>query len=480
MSKHPLWTAVGKVETGLTALGAAGLDDVPVPELRDLAAAMGRARTRIEALLGRIASGVDRSGTAAGGAAVLRDSARLPGHQARRVVKVAERLSEMPNTAAVLEAGAITLEHAAALVGAAEQCGAGLVDNDADLLERAGQTSPEMFARQARDFAARRSADRGEARLEHQRRARRASSFIDPETGMGRLAADFDPISHNLVTQAIDNRTDALYRADGGRDGQPDSVRTSRQRRADALFELITGRDATTRAPLAGEAIVDNGPVGTAVTVGTTSELSAAWPGRNRANGNGPGRNRANGNRPGASSPGPVGTAAVSRNRANGDGPGRNRANGNRFGAGVCAPNQLVVVADIGVIDGTDPDGRCEILGTGPVPPAVLARLSPDTRLAGMIFAGNGQPLWLGRSRRLANGPQHLAVAVRDRGCVDCGEPMHRCEIHHVREWSNGGHTDINNLAALCHTHHRQHHARTSGVQPRTQAGRARTRDDPP
>ncbi len=419
MSKHPLWAAVGKVEAGLAALAAAGLDDVPVPELRDLAAAMGRARTRIEALLGRIASGVDRSGTAAGGAAVLRDSARLPGHQARRVVKVAERLSEMPNTAAVLEAGVITLEHAAALVGAAEQCGAGLVDNDADLLERAGQTSPEMFARQARDFAARRSADRGEARLERQRRARRASSFIDPETGMGRLAADFDPISHNLVTQAIDNRTDTLYRADGGRDGQPDLVRTSRQRRADALFELITGRDATTRAPLAGEVIT-------------------------------------------------------------GDGPGRNRANGNRLGAGVCAPNQLVVVADIGVIDGTDPDGRCEILGTGPVPPAVLARLSPDTRLAGMIFAGNGQPLWLGRSRRLANGPQHLAVAVRDRGCVDCGEPMHRCEIHHVREWSNGGHTDIDNLAALCHTHHRQHHARTSGVQPRTQAGRARDRDDPP
>ena len=468
MSKHPLWAAVGKVEAGLTALGAAGLDDVPVPELRDLAAAMGRARTRIEALLGRIASGVDRSGNAAGGAAVLRDSARLPGHQARRVVKVAERLSEMPNTAAVLEAGAITLEHAAALVGSAEQCGAGLVDNDADLLERAGQTSPEAFARQARDFAARRSADRGEARLERQRRARRASSFIDPETGMGRLAADFDPISHNLVTQAIDNRTDALYRADGGRDGQPDLVRTSRQRRADALFELITGRDATTRAPLAGESIAGDGLAGAAVTVGSASELSAAWPDRNGTN---PGRNRAKGNQFG----GPGIRPSSARRRA-----GTNRANGNRLGAGVCAPNQLVVVADIGVIDGTDPDGHCEILGTGPVPPAVLARLSPDTRLAGMIFAGNGQPLWLGRSRRLANGPQHLAVAVRDRGCVDCGEPMHRCEIHHVREWSNGGHTDIDNLAALCHTHHRQHHARTSGVQSRTQAGRALARDDPP
>ena len=396
---------MGRVEAGL-----AGLDDVPVPELRDLAAAMGRARTRIEALLGRIATGVDRSGGGADGAAVLRDSARMSGHQARRVTKVAERLSEMPNAAAALGAGAITLEHAAALVGAAEQCGAGLVDNNAYLLERAGQASPETFARQARDFAARQSPDRGEARLEHQRRARRASAFMDPETGMGRLSADFDPVSHNLVTQAIDHRTDALYRADGGRDGQPDRVRTSRQRRADALFELITGRDATTRAPLV----------------------------------NGTGKN------------------------------------GNGAGAVITAANQLVVVADLGVIDGTDPDGRCEVLGTGPVPPAVLARLSPDTRLAGMIFSGNGQPLWLGRSRRLANATQHLAVAVRDRGCVDCGAPMHRCEIHHVREWSNGGSTDIDNLAALCHTHHRQHHALTPGGQSRIRSGRARARDDPP
>ena len=408
MDKHPLWSAVSGVEAGLAGLDTARLDDLSMPELRDLAAAMGRSRSRIDALLCKIAACIDRSGTGAGGATVLRDSARLSGHQARRAAKVAEALAEMPKTAAALGAGAITLDHAAALVGAAEQCGAGVVDNDAALLERASQTGPEMFARQARDFAALRSADRGEALLEHQRQARRASSFVDPDTGMGRVTADFDPISHNLVTQAIDNRTDALYRADGGRDGQPDRVRTGRQRRADALFELITGRDATTRVPLAD------------------------WAGRNGK------------------------------------------------GAGVGAPNQLVVVADIGVIDGTDLDGRCEILGTGPVPPEILGQLSPDTRLAGMIFSGNGQPLWLGRSRRLANANQHLAVAVRDRGCVTCGAPMHRCEIHHVREWSNGGSTDIDNLAALCHTHHRQHHSGASGGHPKVQAGRARTRDDPP
>ena len=138
---------------------------------------------------------------------------------------------------------------------------------------------------------------------------------------------------------------------------------------------------------------------------------------------------------------------------------------GNRAGSSgrVRVSNQLLVVADIGVIDGTDPGGRCEIIGTGPVPPSVIGQLSPDTAVAGMIFGGDGRPLWLGRSRRLASVAQHLAVAVRDRGCVDCGAPMHRCEIHHVREWENGGPTDIDNLAALCGPHHRQHHRARDG-----------------
>lgn len=461
MDKHPLWSAVSGVEAGLAGLDTAPLDDLSMPELRDLAAAMGRSRSRIDALLCKIAACTDRSGTGAGGATVLRDSARLSGHQARRAAKVAEALAEMPKTAAALRTGAITLDHAAALVGAAEQCGAGVVD-DAALLERASQTGPEMFARQVRDFAALRSADRGEALLEHQRQARRASSFVDPDTGMGRVTADFDPISHNLVTQAIDNRTDALYRADGGRDGQPDRVRTGRQRRADALFELITGRDATTKGPLADWASRNGKGAAAALLPGSSPEPPGDRTARNDANGP-----HINGKGVGAG----VGARKHTRQAS---------TNGEQFGTGVGAPNQLVVVADIGVIDGTDPDGRCEILGTGPVPPAILGHLSPDTRLAGMIFSGNGRPLWLGRSRRLANANQHLAVAVRDRGCVTCGAPMHRCEIHHMREWSNGGSTDIDNLAALCHTHHRQHHSGASGGHPKVQASRARTRDDPP
>ncbi len=131
---------------------------------------------------------------------------------------------------------------------------------------------------------------------------------------------------------------------------------------------------------------------------------------------------------------------------------------------------QLIITADIGLFDGRNPDGACEILGTGPVPPSILGRLSADTRVAGMIFGGNGQALWLGTSTRTPNAAQRLAIAVRDKGCVRCGAPMHMADIHHIVEWENGGPTDIDNLQALCGPCHRQHHHdqdQKAGRQPR-------------
>ena len=121
-------------------------------------------------------------------------------------------------------------------------------------------------------------------------------------------------------------------------------------------------------------------------------------------------------------------------------------------------PGQIVVVT-AGVVDGTDPDGSCEIVGVGPVPPTVLDRISPDARIVGAIFGGDGQPLWLGRIQRLASVDQYLAVAIRDRGCVLCRNPMHRCRLHHVDEFvADEGRTDVENLVALCSNCHRWLH----------------------
>ena len=120
------------------------------------------------------------------------------------------------------------------------------------------------------------------------------------------------------------------------------------------------------------------------------------------------------------------------------------------------AATQMIVVAPIGVVDGTDPDGVVEIVDVGPVPRDILKSFTEDTEIAGLICDGEGRPLRLGRKQRLANVHQRLAVAIRDGGCFQCGAPMHRCELHHMKEWHRDhGRTDVDNLVAVCRKHHR-------------------------
>jgi NAD-dependent dihydropyrimidine dehydrogenase PreA subunit len=147
------------------------------------------------------------------------------------------------------------------------------------------------------------------------------------------------------------------------------------------------------------------------------------------------------------------------------------------------ASTQLILLAPFGVVDGTDPAAQVEMIGVGPVPRKILETLTPDTELAGMVFDRAGRPLWLGRKQRLANAAQRLAVAIRDGGCFECGAPMHRCELHHIREWHrDSGRTDVDNLVAVCRRHHRWLETNNLIVR-RTADGyqtRPRTGHDPP
>ena len=144
------------------------------------------------------------------------------------------------------------------------------------------------------------------------------------------------------------------------------------------------------------------------------------------------------------------------------------------------ASTQVILVAPVGVVDGTDPGGHVEMIGAGPVPRQILETLTPDTELAGMVFDRAGRPLWLGRRQRLANAAQRLAVAVRDGGCFECGAPMHRCELHHIKEWHrDGGRTDINNLVAVCRRHHKWLETENLVVIHTAHGYEARPRDGP-
>ena len=92
------------------------------------------------------------------------------------------------------------------------------------------------------------------------------------------------------------------------------------------------------------------------------------------------------------------------------------------------------------------------------LPPHLLAEIGPDAEIVGHVFNGDGQPLWLGRSKRLASRGQWLALIARDRGCDDCAAPITTTEAHHPHQWEHGGPTDIDNLELKCHSCHGNEH----------------------
>lgn len=99
----------------------------------------------------------------------------------------------------------------------------------------------------------------------------------------------------------------------------------------------------------------------------------------------------------------------------------------------------------------------------GPVDPALLAYLVCAATLQRVLVAPSGAPLDVGRAQRLATAAQRKALAVRDGGCVisGCTVPHEGTDAHHLRAWSAGGRTDLDNLVSLCPRHHQEVHAGT-------------------
>ena len=92
--------------------------------------------------------------------------------------------------------------------------------------------------------------------------------------------------------------------------------------------------------------------------------------------------------------------------------------------------------------------------------PEAVRRLACDAQILPAVLGGKGQPLDLGRQRRLVNGALRRALVIRDRGCAfpGCERPARWCEGHHVIHWNRGGRTQPGNCVLLCRHHHRVIH----------------------
>ncbi|WP_410661489.1 DUF222 domain-containing protein [Amycolatopsis sp. lyj-112] len=89
------------------------------------------------------------------------------------------------------------------------------------------------------------------------------------------------------------------------------------------------------------------------------------------------------------------------------------------------------------------------------------ARLAAcDCLLLPAVLSAAGEPLDVGRLKRLITPGQRRALNIRDSGCAfpGCHRAPKNCHGHHLRHWADGGPTDLRNLCLLCPFHHRLVH----------------------
>ncbi|WP_077488546.1 HNH endonuclease [Sinomonas mesophila] len=213
---------------------------------------------------------------------------------------------------------------------------------------------------------------------------------------------------------AIDARLQAAARAQAS----PDDPRTTAQRRADALTDILL---APTGASAAG-APTSGSPAGGSPRGGVRMEIVVTVP---------------------ATTLVPLPLPAPAERPA--DSPSDDSS------AGPAAE-----LAAAGLAFGDAPG---EILGYGPIDAATARRLAAqaDTWMRMLTDADTGAPLALGRTRYKPPPALRRFLAARDTGCrfPACDRTHPHTEADHTHEWSRGGPTDTTNLALLCSEHHR-------------------------
>ncbi len=92
------------------------------------------------------------------------------------------------------------------------------------------------------------------------------------------------------------------------------------------------------------------------------------------------------------------------------------------------------------------------------ISPSLARHLACDADLVPVTVDQSGNPLDVGRTRRLFTGPIRTALEVRDRGCAwpGCDRPISWTQAHHIVSWLDGGRTCVENGVLLCLFHHHE------------------------
>ena len=94
-------------------------------------------------------------------------------------------------------------------------------------------------------------------------------------------------------------------------------------------------------------------------------------------------------------------------------------------------------------------------IGRADLPIDTIKRHLCDGSVITVVEDDRGNPLDVGRKQRTVTTALKRALWSRDRGCSfpGCDHTRH-VDAHHIRHWTNGGETKLENLTLLCTYHH--------------------------
>ena len=99
---------------------------------------------------------------------------------------------------------------------------------------------------------------------------------------------------------------------------------------------------------------------------------------------------------------------------------------------------------------------------------ATVRRMACDAEIIPTVLNSKGRVIDVGRRTRRVSEALRCVLIARDGGCVwpGCDAPPSRCDAHHIKHWADGGLTNADNLALLCHRHHILLHEGRHRIKP--------------
>lgn len=419
------------------------------PVLQAVLAGLGRidaatTAARARAIVAAEDAGLAERDGAASASAYIAGQLNMTGTAAARECRLAADLTDMPDTLAALEDGAISRDHATSLAAARSRQRA---DNDH---AEAARRAAEKRAAQARRAAAAKAAAAAASRAAREKLLRDAE---DLERRIREREAEQAARRAEDARHAQDDRTtDLLDRAKGGQ--SPDQIAgQARRQRADDANALARAEAAQFSRRSERHWKDDNTGMGhihvtlpgedferyLALLEATTTFDHPDTPLNERRSSE---QRRADGF-----------TDAIDAALAAGE---RSTSRGVK-------PHLSATVTLDSLTGQIDRPGIAQF-GTL-LSAETMRRLACDAGLTRAILSATGQVLDIGRATRTWTVAQHRAAELTFGGCAfpvadgqACGRPVGWCDLHHVRYWERGGPTDRANGVLLCRRHHRTVH----------------------